>query len=159
MHWRFEDKANDMECRLICLFLTHLNCSVKKLNHRVESVQERVKAVENHFLLRTYDIWTYQCIRIRFFKPPGTPNTWPPSPDQWSRMAGLSCTPSFKYQMKSRRKISDSNYAADACIQIPILICSKIFFLQDTWKQVLNSLRFLMDTITLSRPSSTCDRE
>ena len=29
----------------------HLNCGVEKLNHRVESVQERVKAMENHLLL------------------------------------------------------------------------------------------------------------
>ena len=59
---------------------------------------------------------------------PGTPNTWPLSPDQWSRRAVLSCTPGFEYQMKFRRKISALDYPADSRVQIPILIQSRMFF-------------------------------
>ena len=101
----------------------HLNCGVEKLNHRVESVQERVKAMENHLLLgwgkcekknsKKKDLhlkWQpfgkkseSNQQKDRFA--PEIPNIWPLSLGPYNTTAVLSCTPIYSSCKISFNKI------------------------------------------------------
>ena len=120
---RFKSNTSK-HCCTIWLFQHHLNCGVEKLNHRVESVQERVKAMENHLLLdcggkcekknsKKKDLHlkllafgkksesNHQIDRFA----PEIPNIWPLSLGPYNTTAVLSCTPIYSSCKISFNKI------------------------------------------------------